>query len=194
MASSAVFTIAPAVSILIGIISLSKFLGFAIPWLRLSIIGSLTYEFSAATTAANVLGVSITQPIIDPKTFITIIWVMTLGILPSLVLVPIFGKKIQSGVTKIKSKDERWGKIFMDALFLGMISAFLGMIFATVSEGLIGWIPVFVMIVSSLTMALCGIGVKKFKIKWLEDFALPISMIVGMIMSIPITNIVESLV
>ena len=48
--SAAVFTIAPAVSILVGVLVLSKKLGIALPWLRLSIIGSLSYETVAAET------------------------------------------------------------------------------------------------------------------------------------------------
>ena len=42
MVSSAVFTVAPAVSILLGVITLSKSLGLPLPWMRLSVIGSLT--------------------------------------------------------------------------------------------------------------------------------------------------------
>ena len=53
--SSTLFTIAPAVSILIGIITLSKFLGLPFPWLRLSILGAVTYELPAATIAANAI-------------------------------------------------------------------------------------------------------------------------------------------
>lgn len=191
--SSALFTVAPAVSILIGVISLSKFLGFPLPWLRLSVIGSLTYEFTAATTAASAIGASITQTITDPKVFAVIAWVMTLGIMPSLLLVPLLGKKIESGIVKLKSKDNAWGEIFLTSLFLGMISAFLGVIFATIHQGLKGWIPVFVMITSALIMAVCGIIVKKLHIKWVEDFALPISMLGAMALSIPITNLTQSL-
>ena len=40
-ATAAVFTIAPAVAILLGVIALSKALGFPFPWLRLSVIGAL---------------------------------------------------------------------------------------------------------------------------------------------------------
>ena len=193
MLSSALFTVAPAVSILIGVISLSKFLGFPLPWLRLSVIGSLTYEFTAATTAASAIGASITQTITDPKVYAAIAWVMTLGILPSLLLVSILGKKIENGIIKLKSKDNAWGEIFLTSLFLGMISAFLGVIFATIHQGLKGWIPVFVMIASALIMAVCGIIVKKFHIKWVEDFALPISMLGAMALSLPITNLTQSL-
>ena len=42
--SAAVFTVVPAISILLGVIALSKALGFPLPWLRLSVIGALTYE------------------------------------------------------------------------------------------------------------------------------------------------------
>ena len=42
--SAIVFTIAPAIAILVGVISLSVSLGIPLPWLRLSVVGSLTYE------------------------------------------------------------------------------------------------------------------------------------------------------
>ena len=51
--SSALFTIAPAFAILLGVIALSNALGFPLPWLRLSVIGSLTYETTAAAAAAK---------------------------------------------------------------------------------------------------------------------------------------------
>ena len=45
---AAVFTIAPAVAILVGIVALSNKLGIPLPWLRLSVIGSLSYETIAS--------------------------------------------------------------------------------------------------------------------------------------------------
>ena len=51
--SSAIFTIAPAVAIVITVISLSQALGIALPWLRLSVVGSLSYETIAAANAAS---------------------------------------------------------------------------------------------------------------------------------------------
>jgi len=72
---------------------------------------------------------------------------------------------------------------------MGMISAFLGMIFAQVTTGLKGWIPVFVMAVSSMLMLVCGFFVRVLKVKWMEDYALPISMLGAMALSIPITRL-----
>ena len=192
--SAAVFTIVPAISILLGVIALSKALGFPLPWLRLSVIGALTYETPAAASAAQAVGMDLSQLITDPKVFAAIAWVMTLGIVPGTILVPAFGKKIENGLMRIRSTAEKWGSIFMSALFLGMISAFLGMVFGTIRDGLQGWIPFFVMVVSALLMCVCAVFVKVLKWSWMEQYALPLSMLGGMFLSIPITNLVDSLV
>ncbi len=56
--TAAIFTIAPAVAIVIGVITLSKDLGVPLPWLRLSVVGSLSYETIAATNAENAMGLT----------------------------------------------------------------------------------------------------------------------------------------
>jgi len=187
--STTVFTLAPALSILIGIITLAKFLGIPLPWIRMSVIGAITYELPAATSTANALGVSLSETITDPKTYTAIAWVMTLGILPSLILPPILMKKIRGGVIKMQAKDQKWGDLFMTSLFLGMISAFLGMVFADVRTGIVGWIPIFVLLVSAALMAVCGLLIKKFK--WLETYAMSISMVGGMIFACLITPLLS---
>lgn len=188
--SSAIFTVAPAVSILMGVLVLSKKLGLALPWLRLSVIGALTYELTAAENAAKAAGTSLSDSAtaITGEQFLNIAIVMTLGIIVGLVLVPILCKKIQGGMVKMRNKDKKWGEIVTTALFMGMISAFMGLIFCDISSGLAGWIPVFVMIVSALCMAVFGVLIKVTKWNWINDYALPICMLVGMAAAIPITN------
>lgn len=191
ISSAAVFTIAPAIAVLVGVVALSKSLGIPLPWLRLSVIGSITYETVAAGNALEAAGVSASTTVTDPALYITIAWVMTIGISAGLILVPILTKKIQSGMNKVGMKDKRWGEIFNNAMFLGMISAFLGYVFCDV--GLVfkgdtsGLIPVCVMFVSAIVMAICGLGATKLKIRWLTDYALPISLICGMASAIPFT-------
>lgn len=188
--STTIFTIAPAISILLGVITLSKFLGLPLPWIRLSVIGAITYELPAATTTANALGVSLSDTILDPKAYSAIAWVMTLGILPSVILVPVLLKRIQKGLLSIKNKDSKWGELFISAMFLGMISAFLGMVFANVRNGLVGWIPMFVLLFSALLMGVCGILIKKCKMNWLQNYALPISMLGAMAFAAVITPMI----
>ena len=189
--SAALFTIAPAVAILVGVVALSKSLGLALPWLRLSVIGSITYETVAAGNAIEAAGQTMSELVTDPSIFITIAWVMTVGIGAGLVFVPFVTKKLQSGMSKIGMKDKKWGEIFNNAMFLGMISAFLGYVFCDV--GLIikgdtsGLIPVCVMAVSAVVMAVLGLIATKSKIRWLTDYALPVSLVAGMASAIPFT-------
>ena len=193
ISSSAIFTIAPAVAILVGVVALSKSLGLALPWLRLSVIGSITYETVAAGNALEAAGLGAGSTVTAPSIYITIAWVMTVGISAGLVLVPFVTKRLQSGLSNIGMKDKKWGEIFNNAMFLGMISAFLGYVFCDV--GLVvkgdtsGLIPVCVMAVSAVVMAVCGLLATKAKIRWLTDYALPISLILGMASAIPFTAV-----
>lgn len=191
ISSSAVFTIAPAIAVLVGVVALSKSLGVALPWLRLSVIGSITYETVAAGNALEAAGMSAGTTITDPSIFITIAWVMTIGISAGLIFVPFLTKGIQSGLTKMGLKDKKWGEIFNNAMFLGMISAFLGYVFCDVgkvfSGDTSGLIPVCVMITSAIVMAICGSLSIKLKIRFLTDYALPLSLIIGMASAIPYT-------
>ena len=132
--SSAVFTIAPAIAILVGVISLSKCLGIALPWLRLSVIGSLSYETVAAGAALKALGLGTDVTLTNASDYVTVAFVMTFGILIGLILVPLLTKKIQSGMIRMETKDKHWGEIFNNAMFLGMISAFLGYVFCDVTN------------------------------------------------------------
>lgn len=185
--SSGLFSIAPAVAILVGVISLSATLGLPFPWLRLSVLGALTYELPAATVAMKASGAAAAGAITDPRVFATVAWVMTVGILSGIILV-LFGlKKIQKGVHAITDKDKRWGAIVMDSLFLGMISAFVGMLFADIGKGRVGWVPMMVAAASAILMALCGLLIRVCHVKWLEQYALPLCMLGAMALSLPIT-------
>lgn len=221
--SAAIFTIAPAVSIVITVLALSKSLGIPLPWLRLSVVGSLSYETIAAQNAASGMGTSLSELASNGATasqFLTISIVMTLSILVGIWLVPAIGKKMSNGLISFEKRDKRWMDIIQSAMFIGMISAFVGFIFCDVSrlwqsengvftvvstnkeyvggeliENVVtteysstsGLIPVLVMLVSATSMVICGVLMKKLKWKWLNDYALPICMVLGMAAAIPIT-------
>ena len=212
--TAAVFTIAPAVSIVIAIISLSQSLGIALPWLRLSVIGSLSYEAIAAANAASGMGVKLSDLAgnMTASQYVTISIVMTVSILVGIWLVPVLGKKIQSGLVSFEKKDKKWSDIMQNALFIGMISAFVGFVFSDISRlwlsengvytnsdgemfsSTSGLIPVVVMAVAALIMAVCGLLMKKLNWKWLNDYALPISMVLGMASAIPVTALLGGVV
>ena len=190
--TAAVFTIAPAVAIVISVITLAKDLGVALPWLRLSVVGSLSYETIAASNALSAMGLTFGQvKDMTAQQYITVTWVMTISIMVGIWLVPVIGKKLQNGMISMENRDKKWGEIFSNAMFIGMISAFVGYVFCdfgTVFSGnTAGLIPPLVMAVSAFVMLLCGLAVKVIKKSWISDYALPISLIAGMASAIPIT-------
>ena len=217
--TAAIFTIAPAVAIVISIITLSKKLGLPLPWLRLSVVGSMSYETVAANNALSAMGQSLGSLVpLDAQQFLNVLCVMTISIMMGIWLVPVIGKKLQNGMANLGNRDAKWADAFQSSLFIGMIAAFLGFVFCDVSRlwsadenGLVadtvtkmldngekvqetvyysstsGLIPVCVMGVSALVMVACGLLMKKPKMKWLSEYALPISLILGMAAAIPIS-------
>lgn len=214
--NSAIFTILPSISILIGVVSLSNVIGIPLPWIRLTVIGALHYE----GTAVNVTYGSINLASLTSQQFVTIALVMTLGIISGPIYC-LFGfktydKKVLSKAQQIgtdtevkqendtddKSKVEvkvseanpavkkkTFGSILFDIVFIGMICAFLGIEVAKYFRpkkdytGVMqepSFYPMIAIIVAFLTMALCDLLEKKLKQKWLGNFALGFSMIMGM--------------
>ena len=195
--TAAIFTIAPAVSIVISVITLSKSLGLPLPWLRLSVVGSLSYEAIAASNAVSAMGLELGK--IDSLTaqqFVNVTLVMTISIMLGIWLVPLISKKLLSGMDVMSNRDAKWAEIFQNAMFIGMISAFVGFVFCDISrlwapvEGYSptsGLVPVCTMAASALVMIVLGLLMRKPKLKWLGDYALPISLVLGMAAAIPIT-------
>ena len=216
--TAAIFTIAPAVAIVISVMTLSKKLGLALPWLRLSVGGSMSYETIAANNALSAMGQSLGSDVpMTAQQYVNVLLVMTISIMVGIWLVPAIGKKLQNGMSSLSNRDAKWADIFQNSLFIGMISAFLGFVFCDVSRlwsadanGLVtvmqtnpetnvkeavsytatsGLVPVFVLVASALVMMVCGLLMRKPKMKWLSEYALPISLILGMAASIPLTAI-----
>ena len=213
--TAAIFTVAPAVSIVITVVALSQSLGIALPWLRLSVVGSLSYEAIAAANAASGMGTTLKElgSSMTASQFVTIASVMTISIMVGIWLVPAIAKKYQSGLVSFEKKDAKWSDIMQNSLFIGMISAFVGYVFCDVSklwkypngvpteiknidgtvenviyQPTVGLVPVCVMACSALLMCVCGVLINKLKWKWLNDYALPICMVAGMAVAIPLTN------
>lgn len=213
--TASIFTIAPAVAIVISIITLSKKLGLPLPWLRLSVVGSMSYETVAATNALQAMGQSLGSALpLTAQQYVNVLLVMTISIMTGIWLVPVIGKKLQNGMASLANRDAKWADTFSNALFIGMISAFLGFVFCDVNRlwnenarfvtqtvvengeqvkvqvpvsAASGLIPVCVMLVSAVVMVICGLLMRKPKLKWLSEYALPISLVLGMAAAIPIT-------
>lgn len=196
--NSAMFTILPSISILIGVIALSGTLGIPLPWIRLTVIGALHYEGVAAGTAYP----NATLATMTPEMFVTIAFVMTLGILSGPIYC-LFGfkaydkkvlEKARVNSEAIETEENKkpkksFGPILFDAVFIAMISSFLAVdiakLFSSKSEAPIDtYVPSVVILVTFLSMALFDLLEKKFKLKWLSSFSLGLSMLIGMTVAV----------
>ncbi|MDD2493372.1 MAG: DUF5058 family protein [Bacilli bacterium] len=197
--SSLTFSIAPSIGIFIGVITLSGVIGIPLPWIRLSIIGALHYELMAASAAASSQG-GLVASAMDAQLYVTIAWVMTIGIIWGCLICLFFFKKYQKKVSEAtRKKENRWmSKILFTAVFIGIVSAFSGQAFSwlipfmkkTFDEATgtridaltkTTYVPIVVLMVSFLSMMLFDYLIKQKKQKWLENFSLAFSMLLGML-------------
>lgn len=194
--SSALFAIAPSIAILATVLTLSASLGTVLPWIRLSVIGNISYEVTAAESATGAFGLigGIANEIKDPKMFAAIAWVMTIGSILPLVLLPIMLKKIQNKVGKVANQNSKWTDVMSAAAFIGLIAAFIGRAISGKGDASIigdgaGVLSVATLISSVLFMLIIQTISKKRNIKWLEPFAMPFSMFAAMFVAILLAQV-----
>lgn len=193
--SSATFTVLPSVSILLGVITLSGTLGIPLPWLRLSVIGALHYEGNVADIAARASGLpsGLGSGVLTAQTFVTIGMVMTAGILIGAILCIFVLKSYLAKVNKTggkakgesESKKKPFGDVVFSAMFIGLVSAYIGSYLGTgTSQG--NWTPLIVAGVSAVAMGIFEYFSRVKNVKWLDNFSMACSMLVGMAVAVVI--------
>lgn len=179
--SSAIYTIVPSISIVIGLFSLSAVIGVPWSWFRLSVVGAVTYELMAADMAATGAGyesIAALNAAGDPSVIGTIMFVMSIGIMAGIILILFFGKRIQAGVVSARNKHGVVGALLTGVLSLAIIEAFLPL---QMMKG-----PVYLAVVCTscvITLVQMFI-VKKFKIHWYRNFIMAVTLLLGMMSSL----------
>lgn len=181
-----VSAVIPSIPIVLFLIAMSAVLGVPFPWIRLSVIGSGPYEFLAAGIGAEAMGVKglggegFTQFV-----FANSVWVMTIGAMWSGLIVFFFLKKIKKQYQKIETRDPRWMKIITSAAFFGVICVFLA------QPVIAGGVPLLTALTGAVLMVVCALLITKLNLKWLREFALPISMIGAMAGAILFSSLIS---
>lgn len=172
--SSALFSVVPSLPIIISYMILMPVLGKFFAWLRLSVIGSASYETLAANMAVTSLGFeSLGSADFSPDVFGSLMWVVTLGVFlssMSALLLKKYDKKMQS----LEKSAGGFGNVMPNIMFLGMM--------ATLSAPYlidVGNIPSMAAIVVSAACMIAMNAVGK-KHKALNEFSFSLSMIAGM--------------
>jgi len=177
--STSIATIVPSLAIVIGLFALAPVLGNPWPWLRLSVLGSVTYELMAADMAASSMGVALTElPTVGIDAFVNIMFVMTVGISAGLFVLLFFGEKIQNGIGSMGKNKQSFGIVALECFMIGLLATFLPAFF---TKGFVSVLTFFTSTAITITM---GLFVLKYNIKWLKDFILAFALIGGMASSV----------
>lgn len=174
--SSAVFSIIPSLPIIISYLLLVPALGRYFPWLRLSVVGSASYETMVANMAAEAFGLeSINAPDIPVDVFVFILFVVTIGILGGNIFNVFFLKAYDKKVESFKSSNAALVPLITTAMFLGLYGTM-----ATPHLVNFANIPGMAAILVAGGTSLL-VNKASAKVKKLREFAFPLSMIVGML-------------
>ena len=193
--SSATFSVLPSVGILLGVIALSGSLGVPWPWLRLSVIGALHYETQVADAGAEQLGIHLSSGAMTVQAFPTIALLMSICIMWGMILSALFNKRylrrLQQRGAAEGSRGGGFGDRAMTAMFIGMVSAYIG---SYVGGWISGnkqlfsfsgsWTPLVVVAAAALAMAVFTYFSEKKGMEWLDNFSIAGSMLVGMLAAV----------
>lgn len=181
--NSAIFSIVPSIPIVIGVGIMMQYIGLAIPWIRLTVVGALQYEISALYVAGA------TEAGATPAALASAVVVMTISVLGGCVFNAVLYKKYQYKLMEIQQKDSRKMDAITGALLGGMLAGIISSIVVGGAFGVghpvtdtggittYGEITLITVAASILIMGLCGVLLLVFKQKWVESYALPLSML-----------------
>lgn len=176
--SSVTASIGPSLAILAGMVSLLVAMGGPISWFRLSYIGSVAFELMAAGFGAEASGVTLGGPDMNVTAFAAGVWVMTLGSI---------GWVLFTALATHKLDKFRY-------VLAGGKKALLPIVSAGAMCGAFAYLSIdrVFRFDNQTTAALVGFGVmvafmrynKGKEKQWIKEWALTISMFIGMIVSV----------
>ena len=193
--ASATFAVLPSVGILLGVIALSGSLGTPWPWLRLSVIGALHYETQVAEAAAEAAGMEkLSAAAMTPRAFATIALLMSVCIIWGMVFsffnCKRYTRRLSAGGAREKGEKKSslagFGDIAMTAMFIGLVSAYLGSYIGgfVSGQGLFrfagSWLPLAVALVGAAAMRLFLWIKERYNAAWVDSFSIAGSMLIAM--------------
>ncbi|MBU2644151.1 DUF5058 family protein [bacterium] len=168
-------SLVPAIAILLGLALLIPRLGLPFPWMRLSVIGSVSYELIAAGIAAGEFGLEGLTTDINQVIFTTIVWTMSLGAVLGLIVVAFFTPSIHKLKNKVAGGDEVWMQVMTAAAFFGAVA------YMVAQPVIKGGAPLVALLGGFFSMVLIGVMITVGRQGWLKEWALALAIVLGMV-------------
>lgn len=180
--SSVIFSLVPSIPIVIGIGIMMQYLGLALSWIRLEVIGALQYEILAMNQVLPV-GCQVSSDMVAAA-----LVVMTVSILSGPVFNALCYKRYENRLAHIRESNPKLMDSLTGALLGGLLSGLISamLVGAAFSIGnasvakdtgaqVSGEVTLITFGVSCLLMAVCGLLIKKWK--WLESYAMAVTIL-----------------
>ena len=172
------FSAVPSLSVVVGLFTLSTALGVPWSWFRLSVLGAVGYELTAADMAAVGAGFeSINEVAVvnDPSVVGAIMLAMSIGIIGGTIWVLLLGEPIQTGMGSLNKKLGGLG-----AAILAMFTMALMAVMVPRRSVISGVVSSCVFLLSAAVTFLMRKMAKNPKMAWLRDFTMAFALILGM--------------
>lgn len=183
--SSAIFSIVPSLSIVVGLFVLIPSLGAVWSWWRLSVIGSLSYETMIASSISNVLNYASSAEMMGSATgqqFGVVMILMSIGMLSGFLILLPLGKKLCKSVDLSENdpgnQKSTWRNVLSGVFMLVMFSVYIPILLFTDT------VQAAVMITGLIVALLVGALARKPRLAWLNNFVMAFSMLAGLISSV----------
>ena len=167
-----VTSLGPSLGIVVGMVALLLSLGGPIAWYRLSYIGSVAYETTAAELGAQAAGEALGA--LSPTGFATAVWTMILGAMGAPILTGLFTHKMDK-LQNLMAGGKREMLPVISGCCIAGVFAFL------TCDRVFRFDPqTAAALVGFAAMALFSGINKKAKKKWIHDWGFTLSMFIGM--------------
>lgn len=167
--------VGPAIAILIGMMALVATVGGAIAWMRLSAIGSVMFELSAAEFGTQQLGYSLGDDDLTEVAYANAVWVMTFGAIGWLVVSGLFTPQMENVRQRIGSGREALLPVISAAAMLGAFG------YLATGEVMSGSPFTASVTVGGLMMLGLLHVADRWELQWVREWALGTAMIVGLL-------------
>jgi hypothetical protein len=172
--SAIITSIGPSFAVLIGLVALISLIGSPMALMRLGVIGAVMFETLCVNAGAEAVGVVTNTPGFDLYAFSNVMWVMCLASIGWLLIAGLFTPKLEGFRTKLVGGRDYLLPVLSTGAVLGAFGYQVSKFIVDISPGTIA------VIVSGAVMVGINILSDKIGAKWLKEWALGISMVLGM--------------
>ena len=173
------FSIVPSLSVVVGLFTLATALGVPWAWFRLSVLGAVGYELTAADIAATAAGFESINAVAatgGASVAGIIMLAMSSGIIGGCVFTVLLSEPIHSGMSGLNSKWGVNGAIVLGCLTLAMLAVMVPR-----RTFVMGMASTAVFLTSAaITYLIRSLSSKNQKFKWMRDFTMAFALILGM--------------